>query len=157
VLVTGVSIGIASRDVKISARLMLWIEAISVVLILTVTGIVLARHGLHVDIAQLRLSAVTGSGLRLGLVLALFSFVGFESATALGAEAHNPLVTIPRAVMLSATLGGAFFTLTAYTEVMGVRAAGQDPGASTAPLHVLAAVAGLPALGQLIDIGVLFS
>ena len=38
---------------------------------------------------------MTGSGLRLGLVLALFSFVGFESATTLGSEAHNPLKTIP--------------------------------------------------------------
>jgi len=40
---------------------------------------------------------MTGSGLRLGLVLALFSSVGFESATALGSEARNPLKTIPRA------------------------------------------------------------
>jgi len=38
---------------------------------------------------------MTGSGLRLGLVLALFSSVGFESATALGSEARNPLKTIP--------------------------------------------------------------
>ena len=52
---------------------------------------------------------MTGSGLRLGLVLALFSFVGFESATTLGAEARNPLKTIPRAVIQSAIIGGAFF------------------------------------------------
>src|SRR5580698_5318652 len=108
-LVTGISIWIAYRDVKISARLMLWIEAVSVSVIVIVVGLLLIRHGWHVDSDQLHLRGMTGSGLRLGLVLALFSFVGFESATTLGSEAHNPLKTIPRAVILSAILAGLFF------------------------------------------------
>ena len=155
--VTGISMWIAWRDVKISARLMLWIEAVSVLFILTVVGLVLARHGSNLDLSQLRLRGVTGSGLRLGLVLALFSFVGFESATTLGAEARNPLKTIPRAVIQSSILGGAFFTLCAYTEVLGFHAVGQDLGASGAPMHVLAGVGGAPILGLLIDIGALVS
>jgi len=157
VLVTGVSIWIACRDVKISARLMLWIEATSVVMILAVVTLVLLHHGFHLDSDQLYLRGMTGSGLRLGLVLALFSFVGFESATTLGAEARNPLKTIPRAVIQSSILGGAFFTLCAYTEVLGLRAVGQDLGTSPAPMHVLSVVGGLPGLGQLIDLGVLVS
>jgi amino acid transporter len=156
-LVTGISIGIAWRDVKISARLMLWIEAVSVTLIMTVVVLVLVRHGLHLDWSQMRLRGMTGSGLRLGLVLALFSFVGFESATTLGAEARNPLRTIPRAVIQSAILAGAIFILCAYTEVLGLRTVGQDLGASQAPMRVLAGVGGVPALGLLIDIGVLVS
>jgi amino acid transporter len=100
---------------------------------------------------------MTGSGLRLGLVLALFSFVGFESATTLGAEARNPLKTIPRAVIQSAIIGGAFFTVCAYTEVLGFRTAGQDLGSSPAPMHVVAAVGGVPLFGLLIDIGALVS
>ena len=51
----------------------------------------------------------TGRGLRLGLILALFSFVGFESAKTLGAEAHEPLKTIPRALIQSALLGWGYF------------------------------------------------
>jgi amino acid transporter len=156
-LVTAISIGIAWRDVKISARLMLWIEAVSVTLILTVIVLVLVRHGLHLDWTQLRLRGMSGSGLRLGLVLALFSFVGFESATTLGAEARNPLRTIPRAVIQSALLAGAIFILCAYTEVLGLRTVGQDLGASQAPMRVLASVGGVPVLGLLIDIGVLVS
>jgi amino acid transporter len=156
-LVTGISIGIAWRDVKISARLMLWIEAVSVTLIMTVVVLVLVRHGLHLDWTQLRLRGMTGSGLRLGLVLALFSFVGFESATTLGAEARNTLRTIPRAVIQSALLAGAIFILCAYTEVLGLRTVGQDLGASQAPMRVLASVGGVPVLGLLIDIGVLVS
>jgi amino acid transporter len=156
-IVTGVSIWIACRDVKISARLMLWVEITSVLTILTVVSLVLLRLRFHLDLDQLHLRGMSGSGLRLGLVLALFSFVGFESATTLGAEARNPLKTIPRAVIQSSLLGGAFFTLCAYTEVLGFRTAGQDLGASQAPMHVLAAIARFPILGLLIDVGVLVS
>jgi amino acid transporter len=156
-LVTGVSVWIACRDVKISARLMLWIEAASLVVILTVVLLVLAHQGFHLDTEQLQLRGMTGSGLRLGLVLALFSFVGFESATTLGAEAHNPLKTIPRAVIQSSIIAGAFFILSAYAEVLGFHVVGQDLGTSPVPMHVLAGVARVPVFGLVIDIGALVS
>ena len=155
--VGSISMWIAYRDVKISARLMLWIEAASLLAIFIAVVLVLMRHGLHPDVAQLRLRGMTKSGLRLGLILALFSFVGFESATTLGSEACNPLKTIPRAVIQSAIFAGAFFTLTAYTELLAFHTVGQDLGASQSPMHVLAAVGGVPAFGVLIDAGVLVS
>src|SRR3984893_6048379 len=155
--VTAISAWIAWRDVKISTRLMLWIEAVSVSFILLVVILVLVRHGWHLDWQQFQLQGMSGSGLRLGLVLALFSFVGFESATTLGSEARNPLRTIPRAVIQSALLAGAIFTACAYTEVLGLRSAGQDLGTSQAPMRVLAGVGGVPILGLLIDIGALVS
>lgn len=156
-LVTVISIWIAYRDVKISARLMLWIEAASLTVIVVVVVLVLLRRGGHWDWEQLHLHGMTGSGLRLGLVLALFSFVGFESATTLGAEARDPLKTIPRAVIQSAILAGAFFTICAYTEVLGFHVVGQDLGSSQDAMHVVARVGGLPVLGLLIDIGALVS
>src|SRR5258708_21861390 len=137
-LVTGVSIWIAYRDVKISARLMLWIEATSVSVIVIVVALLLVRHGWHLDAEQVQLHGMTSSGLRLGLVLALFSFVGFESATTLGSEARHPLKTITRAVIQSVVLAGAIFTACAYAEVLGLRSVGPDLGASQAPLRVLA-------------------
>ena len=53
-LVTAISVWIAWRDVKVSARLMLWIEAVSVSLILIVVALVLARFRQHVDWEQLQ-------------------------------------------------------------------------------------------------------
>lgn len=156
-VVTGVSIWIAYRDVKISARLMLWIEGASVSVIVIVVALLLFRHGPHLDTDQLHLQGMTGSGLRLGLVLALFSFVGFESATTLGSEARNPLKTIPSAVIQSAVLAGAFFAVCAYAEVLGFHAVGQDLGKSEASMYVLAKLGGVPVLGILIDIGALVS
>jgi len=156
-LVTGISIWIAYRDVKISARLMLWVEAASVSVIVIVVFLVLVRHGWHLDTEQLHLRGMSGSGLRLGLVLSLFSYVGFESATTLGTEAHNPLKSIPRAVIQSSLLAGAFFTVCAYAELQGFHSVGQDLGASQAPMYVVARVGGAPLLGLLIDIGALIS
>ena len=65
--------------------------------------------------------------------------------------------TIPRAVLQSSLLGGAFFTVCAYAEVLGFRAVGQDLGTSRAPMHVLAMETRLPLLGHLIDFGLLVS
>jgi amino acid transporter len=83
--------------------------------------------------------------------------VGFEAATALGSEARNPLKAIPRAVILTAVLGGLFFTTCAYTEVVGLGMSGSDLGTTDVPMHILARVGGMPVLGSLIDIGALVS
>ena len=157
IFVTAISMWVAWRDVKISARLMLWIEAASLLTILIVVVLVLAHRGPHLDTSQVKLQGMSGSGLRLGLVLALFSFVGFESATTLGSEARNPLKTIPRAVIQSALLAGAVFVACAYTEVLGFHMVGQNLGESQAPMQILAGVAHAPILGTLINIGVLVS
>jgi amino acid transporter len=156
-VVTAISMWVAWRDVKVSARLMLWIEALSLLTILIVVVLVLAHQGPHWDTSQITLQGMSGSGLRLGLVLALFSFVGFESATTLGAEARNPLKTIPRAVIQSSLLAGAIFVACAYTEVLGFHMVGQNLGNSQAPMQTLASVARAPILGALINVGVLVS
>ncbi|HME12108.1 MAG TPA: APC family permease [Candidatus Acidoferrum sp.] len=156
-LVTAVSMFIAWRDVKVSARMMLWLEGSSVAVIIFVVVLVLFRHGPHIDTEQLHLHGMSGSGLRLGLVLALFSFVGFESATTLGAEAREPLKTIPRAVIQSALMSGAIFVLCAYAEVLAFHVAKQDLGSNPAPMHVLADIGGVHIFGVIIDIGAMVS
>ena len=100
--------------------------------------LVLWKNGLHLDWPQLRLQGSSISSIRLGLVLAIFSFVGFESATALGHEAKEPLRTIPRAVLQCALGAGAFFVVTAYAEVLGFRNTGLALDKTDAPMHVLA-------------------
>jgi amino acid transporter len=137
---------------------MLWLEAGSVALISAVAIGIIVRHGWRLDIGQFTLRGVTPEKLRLGLVLAIFSSVGFESATSLGSEARNPLTSIPRAVKWSAALAGLFFFLCAYAEVLGFRGEPQTLDKSLAPLHVLAQKAGLPPLvGTLTDLGAVLS
>ena len=148
---------IALRDVKLSAEMMLWIEIVSVSLIAIVLFLLLTRYGLRLDTNQLRLKGVTITGLGPALVLAMFSFVGFESATTLGAEAREPLKTIPRAVIQCAILAGVFFVLCAYSEVLGFQGETGKLSDSTSPLHVLARKAGVSPLGTAIDIGAFIS
>jgi amino acid transporter len=153
-LVTAIACYLAYRDVQISARLMLWLQGASVALISAIAIAVIAQHGWRPDMQQLTLQGVTPEKLRLGLVLAMFSSVGFESATSLGSEARDPLVSIPRAVKWSAILAGVFFFLCAYSEVLAFRGESQSLGQSAAPLHVLAQQIGLPPIvGTLTDLG----
>jgi len=152
VFATLVSIWIAYRDVKVSARLMVYIEVISVLLIGAVFVLLLWRHGFHLDPVQFKLRGVKFSGVRLGMVLAMFSFVGFESATTLGEEAKHPLHNIPRAVLRSVMLSGLFFIAAAYTEVLGFPGSAGTLDQSAAPLSVLSTAAGIRRLGPVIDI-----
>jgi amino acid transporter len=148
---------IAYRDVKLSAELMLWIEIGSVSLIVLVLAVMLIRFGLHIDVDQLHLKGVSFSALGPALVLSMFSFVGFESATTLGGEARNPLQSIPRAVLQCAILAGVFFMLCSYSEVLGFRGESGKLSESTSPLHLLAEKAGIAPLGIAIDFGALIS
>ena len=148
---------IAYRDVKLSAELMLWIEVVSVGLILIVLAVLVVRFGFQFDLDQFRLKGVTVSALGPALVLSMFSFVGFESATTLGGEAREPLKTIPRAVIQCAILAGVFFMLCYYSEVLGFRGEPSQLSDSTSPLHLLATKAGISPLGVAIDVGAFVS
>jgi amino acid transporter len=148
---------VAYHDVKVSARLMLYIEGASVLLIAIVTATLLLKHGLHFDHPQLHLSKMSPRGIGLGVMLSIFSFVGFESATTLGTEAREPLRTIPRAVIQSALLAGTFFIICAYGETLGFRTSPTTLGDSPNPFRYLSAQAGIPLLGPVIDAGVLIS
>jgi amino acid transporter len=152
-----VSAAIAYRDVKVSTQLMAYIELASVLSIGMVFAMVLWNHGLRLDPTQFTLRGVRWSGVRLGVVLAMFSFVGFESATTLGEEAKRPLQTIPRAVIQSALLAGLFFITASYTEVLGFPAMSGTLDQSASPMSVLAIAAGAPRFGPLIDIGAMVS
>jgi amino acid transporter len=154
VIATG---AMAYRDIKLSAEMMLWMEAASVSCIAVILALIVWRHGWRLDWEQLRLKGSSGTGIRLGLVLALFSFVGFESATTLGDEAREPLKTIPRAVLQCALGCGAFFVISAYVELLGFRGAGERLDQAAAPLHSLATQAGVGMLGTVVDIGAMMS
>ena len=125
------------RDIRLSSNLMLLLEGLSVALILLLCAIVLFGHKSAVDMSQIGLQGASFSGIALGVVTAIFSLVGFECATAFGEEAVEPLRTIPRAVIVSLLLTGAFFILVSYTEVLGFIGYKTTLDKIDAPLNVL--------------------
>ncbi len=148
---------VAYLDVKLSAELMLWIEIASVSLIMSLLAVMIFHYGFQIDLDQFRLKGVSFSALGPALVLSIFSFVGFESATTLGTEARQPLRTIPRAVLQSALLVGVFLMLCSYSEVLGFRGESGKLSQVTSPLHLLAANSGIAPLGIAIDFGAFVS
>ena len=131
---------IAYKDIRLSSLITLVLEGVSVLCILILAGIVLFSHGIQIDTAQLSLKGVGIHGMSLAVVACIFSLVGFESATALGGEAKNPLRNVPRAVLLSLILTGLFMVFMGYVEVFGTRHYGTPLGSITAPLNVLASI-----------------
>ncbi len=148
---------IAYKDIKLSTRVSLALEFFSVSLIVLLVGVTLYRYGWQLDWDQLTLKGAGLDGLRGGLVLAIFSFVGFESAAALGSEAKDPLRSIPKAIVRSALIVGALFVVSSYAQVVGFQGHAETLDKSTAPLSVLADRAGLSSIGLLIDIGAIIS
>jgi amino acid transporter len=147
----------AWKNVQLSALLMLFFEAISVTLILVLCAIVLTQHHFVIDTAQFDVSKLPWSSVGLGVVVAIFSLVGFECATAFGDEAKNPLKTIPRAVMVSLILAGAFFVFVTYVEVLGVRGYSQPLDKLDAPLNTLAVLAHVTPLSVPLSMGAMVS
>lgn len=147
----------AWKNVQISARLMLIFEGISMALISVLCLIVLAQHGFTVDATQFDTHQLPWSSLGLGVVVAVFSLVGFECATAFGDEAKNPLVTIPRAVSLSLIISGGFFVFVTYTMVMAFHGYSTTLDKVDAPLNVMAELANAKLLQIPLSLGALVS
>ncbi len=148
---------VAYRDVKLSTKLMLTLEAVSMLLILVLGAMVVIHHKTAYDPAQFNVAAMDFSGVKAGLILAIFSYVGYESATTLGEEARNPLKSIPRAVILSAAISGIFFMLTSYIAVLGFKGLKTPLGSSSAPFNDLADSVGAAWFGILISAGAVIS
>ncbi len=147
----------AYRGVQVSAILMLVLELISISIICLIVAIVLHAHGPSLDIKQLRVEGGFPGGVGLAIAFAVFSYVGFESATAFGAEAKRPLVTIPRAVIGSVLFASAFFVVATYAEIVGLGSAAKPLDKEQFPLQTLVDVNGIGYLAIPITIGALFS
>ncbi len=153
----GISWYAAYKDIQLSAVAMLWMEAASVLLIAILCIIIWAHKGFALDMSQLTLSGTTPGSVATGLVLVMFAFSGFESATSLGDEAKKPLQTIPKSVMGSVILAGLFYVSTTYIEVLGFSGTGVSITQIEEPLGFLSQQAGVGFLGQLVGLGALFS
>lgn len=127
----------AYKDMQLSSILMMILEGLSVALILLLAVVVLFHVGV-VDQSQLSLQGASFSGMSLGVVICIFSLVGFEAPTAFGEEAKNPLKTIPRAVICSLLLTGLFFVIVSYSEVAGLSNHTPTLDKISAPLNELA-------------------
>jgi amino acid transporter len=148
---------IAYKDIKVSTLVTLGLEAFSITFIMLLAVIVLAHHHFAIDTSQFNFKGTSLMTLGLGAVVAIFSLVGFESSTAFGEEAINPLKTIPRSVTWSLIITAAFFVFITYVEVQGTAGYSTTLDKIDAPLTVLSQMYGVPFLGPLTSFGAMVS
>jgi amino acid transporter len=142
----------AVSDIKISQRVAFILESVSVTIILILCVAVYVHNGGIVDTHQLSLKGAKAGGIVVGMVLAIFAFVGFESAGALGQEAKDPARSVPRAIIWSCGIIGVFYLIVVYAQIYGFGDAAFAK--ASAPLPQLASVVGLGELGHFIAIGI---
>ncbi len=130
------------RGIRLSARVSLVLELISVTIITILLVLALVWAGPAAwDPAQFSLTGVPVQGVAVGMVLGILGFVGFSSADALGREARNPYTAIPRAIIWSAIVVGVLYVFAAYTQIALLH---DGLAASASPLQDIAVKIGMP-------------
>src|SRR5918992_2344332 len=126
--------------VQISIRAQLALALISMAVVLAFSVFIIVRGGQggqSLSVEPFNPLAVGGLGLLYGVLYGINMFIGFESAASLAEETDNPKRHIPRAVLLSLTVVGLYYLVTAYAQAVGF---GLDPEAwknSVFPLQSL--------------------
>ena len=110
----------ARRDVRLSTGTMLFTEGLSVLIVLGLCLVVLRHGGAAADLAALNPSGDQFSRVRAGLMVAVLSFIGFESAANLGTEALRPERAVPRALRTAVLLAGGLFLFWAVVLTEGL-------------------------------------
>lgn len=147
-------VAVLVSGIRLSARVALVVEGVSVAIIVALLIVLLVRIG-PVDPAVLvSLDGMSLPALAAASVVAVTAFVGFESAATLGAEARSPLRSIPRAMVWTVVLAGGLYVLAAVTQVAGFAVLGAPIAASASPVNELAAAFGLAGWGIVADVGI---
>jgi amino acid transporter len=153
---TFLAAAVAIYDINLSARTSLILESISVLAIITLCVSIWVVRG-PIDPAQFSFKGVLPGGVIIGVVLAIFAFVGFESAGSLGMEAKNPFRNVGRAIITSALFVGCFYVIVSYSQALGFQPTNGGYAKSSAPMPDLAVLIGLSWLAIIIDIGITIS
>jgi amino acid transporter len=149
--------GVAFLDIGLSARTALILESLSVTIILILCVNIWVHNGTVFDTHQLTLAGVKPGGILVGTVLAIFAFVGFESAGSLGVESRNSFRNVPRAILWSCLIVGLFYVVVSYSQIYGFQNVKGGILGSTAPLPDLATDTGIGGFAYILDIGIVCS
>jgi amino acid transporter len=135
---------IAYAGIKISVEVLLILEAVTMSLIILLLIITLFQHhGGVIDHRQFHFGGTSISTILSGVVLVVYAFGGFESATVLGQEAKDGRRTIPYAVGGSILVAGLFLAFLQYVTVLGFSGTSYHLSASPNALGDLAKISGI--------------
>jgi amino acid transporter len=127
--------------VRFSVRAQLILVLISAAVVLGFSVYIIGRGGLgghSLSMRPFNPGAVGRLDLLYGVLYGINMFIGFETAANLAEETDNPKRHVPRAVLLSLTIVGAYFLLTAYAQDAGFGMNASSWKNSGFPLQALA-------------------
>ena len=146
---------LARRDVQLSTRTMLLTESVSGLIILALT-VAIVRQGWGVpDLRAINPLSDTTAQVRSGLMVAVLSFIGFESAANLGREALQPERAVPRSIRTAVLIAGGLFVIWGAFLPEGLAWLPASVRLELDPLSSLAEHLGIPGAGLWIKVGAL--
>jgi len=156
VLVGSLALVLMIRGIRLSARISLTVEVFAIVvasavLVIAFTGSVAAGHQVVRSV-----DAEPHSAIGFALLLAITSYVGFESAGTVAREAQNPFVTVTRAIRWTPLALGVLYTFAAAMQMHGT----VGTGAGSVPIVLTlpdSAGTGSTALSIALEVGILAS
>lgn len=151
--------GLAYLDIKISATVILVLEGVSMLLVIIACSIIMAKGGFHghaFSSAPFRPDGVAPSVLGLGIVLTFSSFSGFEAASTLGEEAHQPRRWIPLAIALSLAVV-AIYCIGVAAVVTNAYPSTEQLAKATVPLVTVTDRYVASWMGELVNVGAVIS
>ncbi len=123
------------RHIELSSKVLFIALGAEMLVGLILVLVVLATGGAEgVTFGSFSLGNILSGSPGIGLMFAIASFIGFESAVVYRSEVRNPERTIPRATLGAALAIGLFYALTAWALVIGagesevLAMAAEDPG-----------------------------
>lgn len=159
------------RGVRLSARVVLLVESVAIVLMLIVFGLLFAGGPLGVGTVSASGAAASGvsgvsasgagasgaGGVLSGVLPALAAFIGFEIATSLGTEVRRPFRSVPRAVGLTVAVTGVLSVFAAQVQVLGFSATPGGLAAQPEPVVALATARGWSWMPAVLDVALTMS
>jgi amino acid transporter len=159
-ILLGGLLAFAFFDIRLSTRTQLLLGAGTVVAVLILVVIVLAKGGdSGITIQPLNPARLPSThGLFLAVVFAFTGFIGFEAAAVLGEEAANPRRAIPRAIVTAAVIAVVWYVFVTWAMSVGFGVANAGKWAQNpTPLDALGARYAGTWLSVLVDIAVIVS
>ena len=122
------------RHIELSTKFLSVALVLEIAIVLVVDFVIVMENGVSsADLAPFSVGAMTSGSPGLGIMFAIYCFIGFEATVVFREEARDPERTIPRATYTAVLIVGAFYVVSMWCEVIGVGIHDVLPFASAHP------------------------
>lgn len=109
------------RHIELSSKFLGIALILEIAIVLLVNVAIFWQHGVTQDaLVPFHPDTITSGSPGLGVMFAIYSFIGFEATVIFREEAKNPERTIPLATYIAVLLVGVFYTISMWCEIQGV-------------------------------------